>query len=78
MAAVEGALAEGGHPGDGLSFLFFFFLRLSGEAGQKGRGTEDGGREEGEEEMGRMRVLSFAAGGGCGPPGLETCCVRSL
>lgn len=77
MAAVEGALAEGGHPGDGLSFLFF--LRLSGEAGQKGRGTEDGGREEEEEEeMGRMRVLSFAAGGGCGPHGLETCCVHSL
>lgn len=77
MAAVEGALAEGGHPGDGLSFLFFF-LRLSGEAGQKGRGTEDGGREEEEEEMGRMRVLSFAAGSGCGPHGLETCCVHSL
>lgn len=36
--------------------------------------TGDGGEEE--EEMGRMRVLSFPAGPGCGLNGLETCCVQ--
>lgn len=55
--------------------MFFLFLRLREEAIRKERETGDGGEEE-EEEMGRIRVLSFPAVPGCGLNGLETCCVQ--